>query len=80
MGTIKEWKKKKKKKKEEEKFKILEKWVFWFLWGKTGNGGKWWPAVVRWVWILGSVWGRRTEKEGESTVQRYSEMGKMGEK
>jgi hypothetical protein len=32
-------------KKNEEKLKILEKWVFGFLWGKTVNGGQWWPAV-----------------------------------
>jgi hypothetical protein len=43
-------------------------------WEVMGSGGAWW------VWILGSVWRRRTEKEKVWGVRRYSGMrGNGGE-
>jgi hypothetical protein len=59
----------------EEKLKILEKWVFGFLWGKRGNGGgggrgngRERPAVLGggsdgWRWcVVGLDFRERTEK------------------
>jgi hypothetical protein len=34
-------------------------------WEVMGGGGVWW------VWIIGSVWRRRTEKEGGGVYGRY---------
>jgi hypothetical protein len=43
-------------------------------WEVVGGSGVWW------VWIIGSVWRRRTEKEGGGVYGRYREMRGMGEK
>jgi hypothetical protein len=65
-------------------------------WEKWTNGGQRWVEMagggavggwevmdgggVWWVWIIGSVWRRRTEKEGGGVYGRYREMRGMGEK
>jgi hypothetical protein len=43
-------------------------------WEVMGGGGVWW------VWIIGSVWRRRMEKEGGGVYGRYREMKGMGGK
>jgi hypothetical protein len=43
-------------------------------WEVMGGGGAWW------VWILGSVWRRRTKKEGEKCTAATVVFGRMVKK